>query len=61
MRPTKKEKERVHDPIDVVMPLALATWPPGRFNPNAKVDPRVLRSIHAGPAAEAAAGGGAGW
>ena len=26
-------------------PLALATWTPGRFNPNAKVDSRVLRSM----------------
>ncbi len=26
------------------MPLALATWPPARFNPLAKVDPRLLRS-----------------
>ncbi len=31
---------------------------PGRFNPNAKVDPRVP-PLHAGPAAEAAADGGA--
>ena len=32
----------IHD--DIVMALALATFIPGRFNPNAKVDPRVLRS-----------------
>ncbi len=33
----------IHD--DIVMALALATWTPGRFNPNAKVDPRVLQSM----------------
>ncbi len=31
-----------HD--DIVISLALATWTPSRFNPIAKVDPRVLRS-----------------
>ncbi len=25
------------------MPLALATWPPARSNPNAKLDPSTLR------------------
>ncbi len=30
----------IHD--DIVMALALATWTPGRFNPNAKVDARLL-------------------
>ncbi len=33
----------IHD--DIVMALALATWTPGRFNPNAKVDPGVLQSM----------------
>ena len=33
----------IHD--DIVMALALATWTPGRFDPNAKVDPRVLQSM----------------
>ena len=32
-----------HD--DIVVALALATFTPGRFNPNAKVDPRVLQSM----------------
>jgi hypothetical protein len=32
----------IHD--DIVIALALATWTPGRFNPNAKVAPRVRRS-----------------
>ena len=33
--------ESVQD--DIVMPLFLATRPPGRINPNAKVDPPLLR------------------
>ena len=32
----------IHD--DIVVALALATWTPGRFNPNAKV-PKVLQSM----------------
>ncbi len=48
----------IHD--DIVIALALATWTPGRFNPNAKVAPRTAPPP-AGPAAEAAAGGVGGW
>lgn len=33
----------LHD--DIVMALADATWTPGKFDPNKKVDPNVLVSM----------------
>ena len=48
----------IHD--DIVVALALATWTPGRFNPDAKVDPRVLQSMLGRPPKPRLAGFGIG-